>query len=103
MREVRLVDGSILEIKVNFLTVKLIIDLKIDKLVEKLQKKPDDQKIKMDLASKMIYVILRSNGKKVDEEEACRLVPLDEKEIANLFNEFGERMEKFKKKQENKM
>ena len=45
----------------------------IDKLEKKIAKaKDDDEKnqLSMDIASKMIYVILRSNGKKVDEEEA---------------------------------
>lgn len=103
MREIKLSDGSLLEIKVNFLTLKLIVDCGIDELVKKNQKKPKDIKIQTELASKMIYVILRSNGKRVDEEEACRLVPLDDNEVNDLFNEFSERMEKFKKKQENRM
>ena len=103
MNEIRLEDGSLLEIKVNFLTVKLMVDLDIDKLAAKQQKKKDDAKLRLSLASKMIYIILRSNGKKVDEEEACRLVPFDDQVITDLFNAFGERVEKFKKKQENKL
>ena len=48
----------------------------------------------------MIYVILRSNGKKVDEEEALMLVPMDVEDITELFNQFGEKLNDFKKKEE---
>jgi hypothetical protein len=102
MREIRLEDGSLLEVKINFLTLKLIVDEDLQKIVDKFKKSPSD-KIKMKLASKIIYVILRSNGKKVDEEEALMLIPIDEDQIMNLFYEFEEKLENFKKKQENKI
>ena len=51
----------------------------------------------------MIYVILRSNGKKVDEEEPMMLVPIDAGEIEKLFIEFKNKMEKLKKKEDMKM
>lgn len=107
MKEIRLMDGSLMEIKVNFLTLKLMVDVKLERLnqlyEEKRKKGKDDQILQMKIASKMIYVILRSNGKKVDEEEACMLVPVDVDEIMILFDEFVRQMEKVKKKQESKM
>ena len=57
----------------------------------------------MEIARLLIYVILRSNGKKVDEEEAMMLVPADATEIEKLLNEFKEKMEKLKKKEAMKM
>lgn len=102
MKEIRLTDGTLLEVKINFLTMKLIVDEGIEELSNKVKKK-EDKKIKMDIAAKLIYIILRSNGKKVDKDEACMLVPADDKIIEELFSEFADKINKFKKKQENKM
>ena len=102
-KDIRLTSGELLEVNVNFLTLKLIMDNGIDKLEKKIAKaKNDDEKnqLSMELASKMIYVILRSNGKKVDDEEALMLVPLAVEDIQNLFTEFGEKLNEFKKKEE---
>ena len=55
-----------------------------------------------EMIGKIIYIILRSNGKKVDEEEAMILIPGDVDEIENIFNEFFKKMEEFKKKEESK-
>lgn len=44
----------------------------------------------MELAGKMIYVILRSNGLKVDEEEAMMLTPMD----AKAFRTFSMNLKK---------
>ena len=57
----------------------------------------------MEIAKFLIYVILRSNGKKVDEEEAMMLVPADSKEIEKLLNDFKDKMENLKKKEAMKM
>lgn len=102
MRDIRLTDGSILEVNINFLTMKLMVDLKIQKLIDKINKKPNDDALRMDVTSKLIYVILRSNGKRIDEEEAMMLIPLDDDVIMDIVLEFQEKMEKFKKKQVNK-
>ena len=56
----------------------------------------------MELAGKMIYVILRSNGLKVDEEEAMMLTPMDTKSIQDIFNEFEKRLKEYKKKEQAK-
>ena len=102
-KDIRLTNGELLEVNVNFLTLKLIMENGIDKLEKKITKaKDEDEKnlLSMELASKMIYVILRSNGKKVDEEEALMLVPMDVEDITELFNQFGEKLNDFKKKEE---
>ena len=103
MRDIMLTNGSRVSIKVNFLTIKLMVDEDIEKLEKQRDKHPNDVRLQMKLASKMIYIILRSNGLRVDEEEAAMLVPLDDEVIESVFQEFAQKMEEFKKKQENKM
>ncbi|MEG2505161.1 MAG: hypothetical protein RSB44_10820 [Carnobacterium sp.] len=103
MKDIRLTDGSLLEIGINFYTLKLINDLRLVKLFEKYDKDRENDDLILEICGKLIFVILRSNGKKVDEEEAMILVPPDDEEINNLINQFMEKLEKFKKKQENKM
>lgn len=103
MKDIRLTDGTLLEININFLTLKLIVDLDVEKLHTKLQKKPDEKKIQMDIASKLLYAIIRSNGRKVDMDEALMLLPVEDETIQSLIIEFSSKLENFKKKQENKM
>lgn len=104
-QDIRLENGELLSVKVNFLTLYLIKKTGIDKLQKKLEtaKKEEIEDLNIEIAAKMIYVILRSNGKKVDEEEAMMLVPIDAGEIENLFIEFKNKMEKLKKKEDMKM
>lgn len=98
MKDIRLTDGTILEIKINFLTIKMLADLNIEKLSKGIEKNPSDKK-SIELAGKIIYAIIRSNGRRVDEEDAMMLVPADDKVINQLFLEFKEKIEVFKKKQ----
>ena len=56
----------------------------------------------MEAAAKLIYIILRSNGLKVDEDEALILTPMDPEVIRELFDEFGKKVEKYKKKEATK-
>jgi hypothetical protein len=105
-RDIRLENGELMTVRINFLTLKLIIDNKIDALEKRMKKEKDKdkkQQLQMKIASKMIYIILRSNGKRVDEEEALTLVPADPEEIYALFEEFKNRLEDFKKKETSKM
>lgn len=106
-KDIRLSDGSLLPIKINMFTLKLIVDLDIEKKFAKLEKltnqNKDISKVQMDVTSDLIYVILRSNGKRVDKEEALMLVPVDDTTIENILNQFGNRLEAFKKKRESKM
>lgn len=93
---IELTDGSKLEVKVNFYTLYLV---KINGIDKKLDGRDDlTEEEKMELAGKMIYVILRSNGLKVDEEEAMMLTPMDTKSIQDIFNEFEKRLKEYKKK-----
>lgn len=102
-KDIRLSNGELLNVNVNFYTLKLISDLGIEKLEQKMNNaKTEEQKNKigLDITGKMIYIILRSNGKMVNEEEAMMLIPMDVSEIENLFNEFGRKVDAFKKKEE---
>lgn len=99
-KDIRLSDGSILEIKVNFFTVKLMEEMKLEAMSKKLKKEPNNKKLQLDMASKLIYAIIRSNGRKVDMEEAMILVPADDKVLAEIFTDFAKKMEKIKKKKD---
>lgn len=99
-KDIRLSDGSILEIKVNFLTVKLMEELKLESLSNRLKKEPNNKKLQLDMASKLIYAIIRSNGRKVDMEEAMILVPADDRILSEIFTDFANKMEKIKKKKD---
>lgn len=118
-RDIRLSNGELINININFYTLKLlaqsnlhILERKIDKLKEKLASTKSEEKIQdikndinalsFEMIGKIIYIVLRSNGKKVDEEEAMILIPGDVDEIENIFNEFFKKMEEFKKKEESK-
>lgn len=93
---IELTDGSKLEVKVNFYTLYLVKTNGIDKKLDGRDDLTDEEN--MELAGKMIYVILRSNGLKVDEEEAMMLTPMDAKSIQDIFDEFEKRLKEYKKK-----
>ena len=114
-RDIRLSNGELINININFYTLKLLaqsnlssLERKIDKLKEKFEIAKSEEKkqdinneinaLSYEMIGKIIYIILRSNGKKVDEEEAMILIPGDVDEIENIFNEFFKKMEEFKKK-----
>ena len=93
---IELTDGSKLEVKVNFYTLYLVKMNGIDKKLDGRDDLTDEEN--MELAGKMIYVILRSNGLKADEEEAMMLTPMDAKSIQDIFDEFEKRLKEYKKK-----
>ena len=100
-RLITLNDGTKLE--VNFLTLYMIQKSGLGKLLASKNGKTkltDDENI--EAAAKLIHIILRSNGLKVDEEEAMLLAPMDPEEIRILFDEFGKKVEKYKKKEQTK-
>lgn len=97
---IELTDGTKLDVKVNFYTLYLIQKNNLDKLLNKEDFLTDDEKT--DVAAKLIYIILRSNGMKVDEEEAMMLTPMDPVVIREIFDEFGQKVEKYKKKEQTK-
>lgn len=102
MKLIKLANGETLELNINFLTLKLIMDMKLfDNVKEDKEGNPTEQ---FDIAGKLIYAIMYSNGKKVTEEEALALVPIgDGDAFFDLFNEFQTKMEEFKKKAESRM
>ena len=94
---IELTDGSKLEVKVNFYTLYLVKMNGIDKKLDGRDDLTDEEN--MELAGKMIYVILRSNGLKVDEEEAMMLTPMDAKSIQDIFEK---KLKEYKKKEQAK-
>ena len=94
---IELTDGSKLEVKVNFYTLYLVKMNGIDKKIDGKSELTDDEN--MELAGKLIYIILRSNGLKVDEEEAMMLTPMDASSIQDIFDEFEKRLNEYKKKE----
>lgn len=97
---IELTDGSKLEVKVNFYTLYLVKTNGIDKKIDGKSELTDDEN--MELAGKLIYIILRSNGLKVDEEEAMMLTPMDASSIQDIFDEFEKRLNEYKKKEQAK-
>ena len=97
---IELTDGSKLEGKVNFYTLYLVKMNGIDKKIDGKSELTDDEN--MELAGKLIYIILRSNGLKVDEEEAMMLTPMDASSIQDIFDEFEKRLNEYKKKEQAK-
>ena len=76
---IRLTDGTVIEAKMNFGTIYYLDQIggsklgrRIDKL-EKIGKATDSDK--MNFAAKLIYAMVRSNGRKVTFDEALQLVP----------------------------
>ena len=95
---ITLTDGTKLEVKVNFLTLYMIQKNGLAKILTGKKENELSEDENMEAAAKLIHVILRSNGLKVDEEEAMLLTPMDPKEIRLLFDE----VEKYKKKEQAK-
>ena len=114
---IELTDGSKLAVKVNMLTVKLISECKLDRLLRKSNKlenklesaKKEKEKeriadelqdIQMKSFSKMIWCILRSTGRKnIDEDDAMMLMPVDMDGLHAMFEDFQRQVITFKKKQ----
>ena len=102
---IKLTDGTKLDVKVNFLTLYMIQKDGLAKLMTGKNGKISDNlsdEENMEAAAKLIHVILRSNGLKVDEEEAMMLTPMDPEEIRTLFDEFEKKVEEYKKKEQAK-
>ena len=98
-RVIHLEDGSTVSAKVNFATIYYIQKFKLDKLMEKKKTTQDDE---MELAARILHVVLLSNGRNCTFEEALYLMPLDTDEIEGVMNDFKEKLEKLKKKKESK-
>ena len=96
---ITLTDGTMLEVIFIFMTLYIIKNNVLDMLINKEALSEDEN---MEAAAKLIYIILRSNGLKVDEDEALILTPMDPEVIRELFDEFGKKVDKYKKKEATK-
>lgn len=99
---IKLNDGTNLEIKISFATLYYIQKGGIDKLIKKKDIKKMSDSESMEVAARMIHAILRSNGRTVTFDEALMLTPADTSQIKMLFEEFGRKMEDYKKKETSK-
>lgn len=95
-----LTDGTRLEVKVNFGTLYYLGKINSFKQMEKVAKKknPTDEEA-IDMTAKIIYAVIRSNGRDVTFDEAIRLVPMDLEGMQNILDAFGEQLEEYKKKE----
>lgn len=99
-------DGTVIEAKMNFGTIYYLDQIggsklgrRIDKL-EKIGKATDSDK--MNFAAKLIYAMVRSNGRKVTFDEALQLVPPDPTELLEVVEAYQKEVDKIKKKEESK-
>lgn len=105
-RVLHLEDGTTIEAKVNFGTLYYMDQIRLFPLMKKIDalKKANKEVSDHDsiqLAAKMIYVLLRSNGRNCDLDEALVLTPLDideGSEFEAVFRDFSEKIEKLEKK-----
>lgn len=103
---IKLTDGTTIEAKMNFGTIFYLDQIggsklgrRIDKL-EKIGKATDSDK--MNFAAKLIYAMVRSNGRKVTFDEALQLVPPDPTELLEVVEAYQKEVDKIKKKEESK-
>ena len=101
---IKLTDGTTIEAKMNFGTIFYLDQIggsklgrRIDKL-EKIGKATDSDK--MNFAAKLIYAMVRSNGRKVTFDEALQLVPPDPTELLGVVEAYQKEVDKIKKKEE---
>lgn len=104
---IELTDGTRMEVKVNFGTLYYLQKIggtrlakSMDKKQKKQQKLSDDEQ--MTFAAKVIYAILRSNGKQVTFDEALMLMPSDTESIKKIVDVYSEELERVKKKEATK-
>lgn len=104
---VQLTDGTSMEIKVNFGTMYYLQKCGGKQLVTKLQKKQKEKKRlseteQMEFGAKVIYAMLRSNGKEVTFDEALTLMPADTDSMEAVINAYNDEVERIKKKEASK-
>lgn len=107
-----LIDGTRLEVKVNFGTLyhlqKCRGFYRLTKKVERAKEKgiPDEKALteseSYEMAADIVYAILRSNGKAVKFDEALSLVPVDLEGLKEILAGFQEEYEKYSKKKQAK-
>lgn len=105
---ITLTDGTTIEAKMNFGTIYYLDQIGGSKLAQKMQKLDDDGKEvpltdSMKFAAKLVYAVLRSNGRKVTFDEALTLTPPDPTELLEIVEAYQKEVEKVKKKQQAKV
>ena len=100
-------DGTRIDIKVNFGTLYYLQKIGANNLAKKIEKKEKQKKNvsdndRIEFAAKVIYALLRSNGRQVTFDEALELMPLDEECIESVIKTYEEKLNEIKKKQEAK-
>ena len=104
---VELTDGTRMDIKINFATMYHLQKSGGANLAKRLDhKKKNKKKItddeSMEFAAKVVYAVLRSNGRKVDFEEALELMYPDTSSIQAVLDAYEKELERYKKKEESK-
>ena len=101
---INLMDGTKLEIKINFGTIYYLQKCKgfyhIAKKVEDKKKLSESESFEM--AAAIIYATIRSNGKAVTFDEAISLMPPGIDEIKSVLKDFEKEYEKYSKKKQAK-
>lgn len=101
---VHLTDGTQLEVRMNFGTIFYLNNaggMRLAKRMQKREDKGEKQSINdgMKFAAKVIYALLRSNGRAVTFDEALALTPPDPTELLEVVDAYQEELEKIKKKE----
>ena len=104
---VELTDGSRIEVKMNFGTLYYLQQIGGYKLARQIERKQRQKKTvneyeSMEFAAKIVYAVLRSNGKEVTFDEALTLMPPDTSSINLVIEAYEKELDKRKKKQESK-
>ena len=104
---IELTNGENVEIKVNFGTMYYLQKCGGTNLAKRLEKKQKKKKHisddeNMEMAAKIIYSILRSNGQKVTFDEALELLYPDTETIGQVLEAYNKEVERIKKKEESK-
>lgn len=104
---VELTDGSRIEVKMNFGTLYYLQQIGGYELARRIEKKQKQKKRvgereSMEFAAKIVYAILRSNGKEVTFDEALSLMSPDTTSINLVIEAYEKELDKRKKKQESK-
>lgn len=104
---IELMDGSRLEAKINFGTLYYLQQIGGYGIARKIEKKQKRNKTasegeNMEFAAKVVYAILRSNGREVTFDEALSLMPPDAENIEKIIEAYEKEADKRKKKQESK-
>ena len=99
---IKLTDGTVMEAKMNFGTIFYLDQIGGSKLGQKIDKQEKEGKAsdrdKMNFAAKLIYAMVRSNGRKVTFDEALQLVPPDPTELLEIVEAYQKEVDKIKKK-----